>query len=544
MPAKRKVTTKKNQRATLKKKGAATKIPRITYATLAITPKDDAAYDAAVAQVRGELGKHFSNFVNGAPRASAGGEGAHASPVDTRQVVSYFPKGTREDVRDAVRAAHAAQEKWSALDSRDRIKLLRRAADLIIERRYEISAWMAFEVGKNRAEALAEVNESAELIRYYCERMEFHKGYVLPLESPGAGQKTMSVLRPYGVWAVIAPWNFPMALAMGMSAGALVAGNAVVFKPSSESPVIGYEIYRALADAGLPRGVFNLVVGPGVTVGAELQENPGVDAMVFTGSMEVGMKLYKNFATQFPKPVIAEMGGKNPALVCASADLDEAAEGVMRAAFGFDGQKCSACSRVYVDKRVKEKFLALLVDYTQNRVKVGDPTRKETFMGPVINKPAVDTYLRAAEDARKAGGVFLMGGRQITEGEMMYGYYVEPAIVELDKTHPLFQEELFLPFLVVDSFDTFDEAMRLANDSLYGLCAGIYSRDQKETAFFFDHIQAGVTYSNRRAGATTGAWPGVNSFGGWKGSGSTGKSGLGPYYVAQFMREQSRWIVG
>jgi 1-pyrroline-5-carboxylate dehydrogenase len=541
MPPKKSTRTARRPKAAPKKRAAAPKVPRITYATLAITPKDDAAYDAAVVSVRQQLGKHFTNCVNGQARSSSGGEYPHASPVDARTIVSYFPKGTREDARDAIRVAREAFGKWSAMDYRDRLKVLRRAADLIIDRRYDLSAWMAFEVGKNRAESLAEVNEAAELIRYYCERMEFHKGFVLPLEAPGAGQTTTSVLRPYGVWAVIAPWNFPMALATGMSAGALVAGNTVVFKPSSESPVIGYEICRAFADAGVPNGVYNLMVGPGSAVGAELQENVGVDGLIFTGSKEVGMNVYHNFAKQYPKPVIAEMGGKNPAIVMASADLDQAAEGVMRAAFGFDGQKCSACSRVYVDRKVKDKFLALLVGYTSDRVKVGDPTRKETFMGPVINKAAVDTYLRAAEQARQ--GKFLFGGHAITSGDMQHGYFVEPAIVELDKRHPLFQEELFLPFLVVDAFDSFDEALTLANDSEYGLCAGIYSREQKEIDTFFDTIQAGVTYSNRRAGATTGAWPGINSFGGWKGSGSTGKSGLGPYYVQQFMREQSRWVV-
>lgn len=543
MPAKRKVTVKKQVKRVTRRAAAPPKIPRITYATLAVTPKDDAAYDAAVVKVRAELGKHFTNYVNGEARAATAGEMVHASPVDTRLIVSYFPRGAREDARAAIQAARAAYPEWSALDYRDRIKILRRAADLIVDRRYELSAWMAFEVGKNRAEALAEVNESAELIRYYCERMEFHKGFVLPLESPGAGQTTVSVLRPYGVWAVIAPWNFPMALATGMSAGALVAGNTVIFKPSSESPVAGYEIYRVLADAGMPRGVYNLVAGPGSTVGAELQENLGVDGLVFTGSKEVGMQVYRHFAKEYPKPVITEMGGKNPAIVCASADLDEAAEGVVRAAFGFGGQKCSACSRVYVDKRVKDKFIELLVADTQNRVKVGDPTRKETFMGPVINKAAVETYVRAADEARRASGKFLYGGNVLTNGEFAYGYFVEPAIVELDKAHRLFKEELFVPFLVVAGVDSFDEAMQEANDSEYGLCAGIYSRDEKEIAYFFDHVVAGVTYSNRRAGATTGAWPGVNSFGGWKGSGCTGKSGLGPYYVQQFMREQSRWIV-
>lgn len=531
---------------TAKKKSSAkkTQLPRITYATLAVTPKDDEAYDAVVGHIREELGKHFKNHINGEARTSSGGEFAHASPVDTRVIVSYFPKSTREDARAAIHAAREAYPKWSAMDYRDRIKILRRAADLIVERRYELSAWMAFEIGKNRAESLAEVNESAELIRYYSERMEANKGFVLPLEAPGPGQETVSVLRPYGVWAVIAPWNFPMALATGMSAGALVAGNTVVFKPSSESPVLGYEIARAFVDAGIPRGVYNFVTGPGSTVGAELLENPGVDGLVFTGSKEVGMQVYHNFAKDYPKPVITEMGGKNPVIVAASADLDQAAEGVMRAAFGFGGQKCSACARVYVDQRVKEKFLTRLVDDTRNRIKVGDPTRKETFLGPVINQAAVETYARAAEDARRDVGHFAYGGNVLKNGDFQHGYFVEPAIVEgLPMTHRLFKEELFLPFLVVAEVDSFDEALQRANDSEYGLCAGVYTQDKKELQAFFDHIEAGVTYANRRAGATTGAWPGINSFGGWKGSGSTGKSALGPYYVQQFMREQSRWIV-
>lgn len=549
MPAKKKPTQKrKNSRAIAKK---STADPRITYATLTVTPKDDAEYDHAVVRVREQLGKHFSMYINGEERKSSGGEFAHPSPVNTNWVVSYFPKGTRDDARSAVRAAREAYPKWSGMDYRQRVKLMRRAADLIIERRFDLAAWMAFEVGKNRGESLAEINEAAELIRYYCERMEFHKGFVLPLESPGKGQETTSVLRPYGVWAVIAPWNFPMALATGMSAGALVAGNTIVLKPASDSPVLGYEIYRAFADAGLPRGVINLVTGPGSSVGAELQENREVDGLVFTGSKEVGMRVYKEFAKDYPKPVIAEMGGKNPAIVTASADLDAAAEGVMRAAFGFDGQKCSACSRVYVDNRVKEKFLSLLIGHTQSRVKVGDPTQKETFMGPVINQAAVDTYARAAEEARRSGGKFLYGGNVLGRGagstslttSLGKGFFVEPAIVELDKSHKLFQEELFLPFLVVAGVNSFDEAMQRANDSEYGLCAGIYSREPKEIEAFFNHIQAGVTYSNRRAGATTGAWPGINSFGGWKGSGSSGKSALGPFYVQQFMREQSRWKV-
>ncbi len=483
-------------------------------------------------------------YVNGEKWVGTGEEIPHQSPINTSITVSYFPKGTRDDVNAAVDAAQEAYTKWSETPYKERLKLLRKAADTIVERRYELSAWMAFEVGKNRTESLAEVNEAAELIRYYCDRMELNRGFLRPLESPGPGQETVSVLRPYGVWAVIAPWNFPLALSTGMTAGAMATGNTVVFKPSSESSVLGYELTRAYVDAGIPRGVFNLVTGPGGTVGAELQENRDVDGMIFTGSKDVGIGLYHNFSKDYPKPVITEMGGKNPAIVTSKADIDQAAEGIVRAAFGFGGQKCSACSRVYVEQSVKEKFTTVLKDYTEKLVKLGDPIKKETFLGPLINKGAVETYLQAAEEARNGKGAFLYGGNQVKSDGFENGYFVEPAIVDnLPLTHRLFKDELFVPFLVVGAVGSLDEALELSNNSEYGLCAGIYSKDRNELETFFDHVEAGVTYANRRAGATTGAWPGINSFGGWKGSGSTGKSGLGPYYVQQFMREQSRWIV-
>jgi 1-pyrroline-5-carboxylate dehydrogenase len=364
------------------------------------------------------------------------------------------------------------------------------------------------------------------------------------LEPPGPRQETISILRPYGAWAVVGPWNFPLALSTGMSAGALVAGNTVVYKPSSESPVLGYEMSQAFLDAGMPRGVFNLVTGPGGTVGVELQENKQVSGFVFTGSKEVGMRLYRQFSSDYPKPIITEMGGKNPTIVGETADLDQAAEGVMRAAFGFGGQKCSACSRVYVNQNVKERFINLLKAQTEKFVRIGDPTRKETFLGPLINRAAVDTYAHASDEARRSGGKIVLGGHVLTEGEYANGHFVEPAVVDgLPYSHRLFRDELFVPFLAVAEIQSFKQGIELANESEYGLCAGVYTKNRRELETFFTQIQAGVTYSNRRAGATTGAWPGVNSFGGWKGSGSSGKSGLGPYYVQQFMREQSRWVV-
>jgi 1-pyrroline-5-carboxylate dehydrogenase len=335
-----------------------------------------------------------------------------------------------------------------------------------------------------------------------------------------------------------------MALAGGPAGGAMIAGNTVVLKPSSDAPLSGWKFGEALRDAGLPDGVFNLVTGPGETVGAELQENPGIDGMVFTGSYEVGMKLYRSFTKDFPRPIITEMGGKNPAIVTRSADLDEAAEGVMRSAFGFDGQKCSANSRVYVDREVAREFVDKLVEKTRG-ITVGDPTKRETWMGPVINQRALDTFTKASDDARSDGGTIEIGGEILRDGDTERGFYPTPTVVTgLPLEHRLFRDELFVPFLVIGEVDSLDQALEESNASAYGLTAGIFSRDDAEVKRFLDTIQAGVVYVNRRAGATTGAWPGIQSFGGWKGSGSSGKSGLGPYYVQQFLREQSQTVIG
>jgi 1-pyrroline-5-carboxylate dehydrogenase len=353
---------------------------------------------------------------------------------------------------------------------------------------------------------------------------------------------TRTILRPLGVFAVISPFNFPMALAAGPASAALMAGNTVVFKPASAAPLSGVNLIHALEDAGVPAGVVNLVMGPGATVGDELQSNPAIDGIVFTGSYEVGFKLFKSFSTLWPRPCIVEMGGKNPAIVSRTADLEEAAEGIMRSAFGFGGQKCSANSRVYVEKSVHDDLVRMLVEKTE-KITVGDPIRRENWLGPIVDQAAVDRHQAAVSEARRDGTVFI-GGERLSDGDFARGFYVEPTVVGgLPASHRVFQDELFAPFTAVHAVESLDEALRLANDSVYGLTAGVYSEDEAEVARFLDEIEAGVLYVNRRAGATTGAWPGVQAFGGWKGSGSTGKAGLSRYYVAQFMREQSHTVV-
>jgi 1-pyrroline-5-carboxylate dehydrogenase len=515
---------------------------KITYATMSADQMEDLhrELDAQVASVPSMFGRTYPMVINGRA-VEAAAQFDDTSPIDTRILLGRFQKGTREHVQQAVAAARAAYPDWSARPWRDRVALLRQVADAIREHRWILSALMGFEAGKNRLECVGDVEESADLIAYYCDQIEQNGGFVKALGTLGPNEENRSVLRSYGVWAVIAPFNFPLALAAGPAGGALVAGNTVVFKPATDTPLIGYELGEMMAHAGIPPGVFNFVTGSGSVVGQELIDNPGIDGIVFTGSKDVGMKLIRDNASRpSPRPVITEMGGKNPALVMRSANLDKASDGIWRSAFGAQGQKCSACSRVYAAREIRDRFVEMLVEKTK-KIRVGNPLDRDVWLGPVINEAAVRTYERAIEQVKRDGGRILVGGRRLTGEPFDHGFFVEPTVVDgLPLDHSLFVEELFVPITVVGDVQSLDEAVTLANRSEYGLTAGIFSEDDQEIERFFDTVHAGVLYANRRAGATTGAWPGINSFGGWKASGSTGRGTGGPYYVQQFMREQSR----
>jgi 1-pyrroline-5-carboxylate dehydrogenase len=514
---------------------------RITYATMSADNEQlHVDYERGLEVAKGWLGKQHPFYVNGQARTGSGHK-PERSPIDGDIVIGEFAQATREDVRDAVAAAKAFAIEWANTPWQERVELVERAADLISERRNELSALMALEVGKNRLEALGDVEESADLLRWNCNEMRKHEGFQTPMQAMGSPGEYYDVLRPYGVWAVISPFNFPMALAAGPSSGALVAGNCVVFKPAHLGVFTGLKLYEVYRDAGIPSAAFQFLSGSGSVVGDEIVNHPDVDGITFTGSYEVGMGIYKNFAKDFPKPVICEMGGKNPTIVTANADLDKATDGVMRSAFGFGGQKCSANSRVYVHRSVYDAFLRILKDKTE-QIRVGDPLDRDNWLGPVIDEGAVATFEEASAEAKKNGTV-IAGGERLTDGEYAKGNFVQPTVAEVPLDSWIWKKELFVPFVSVAPYDDLDEAIRLANDTEYGLTAGFYSEDRAEIDRWLASIQAGVVYVNRRAGATTGAWPGVQPFGGWKGSGTTGKAGGGPYYVTQYMREQSRTVI-
>lgn len=518
---------------------------KLTYATMFNPPEElHTNFDAALEKTKANLGKEFPMIIAGQDRYAAE-KVEDRAPANTEVVIALAQKGTAQDANAAMAAARKAFPAWSRLPWQKRVELLRKAADLIDQRVYDIAVIEAMEVGKNRMEALGDVAEAADLIRYACYQVEKNNGFVVEMgRDPLAGYTAtnISVLRPYGVWLVISPFNFPSALTMGPAGSALVAGNTVVMKPATDTPWTVYKFAEALRDAGIPDGVFNFITGPGRSVGQALIDSPEVDGITFTGSFDVGMKIYRDYAAKnYVRPIILELGGKNPAIVSRHADLERAAIGIMRSAFGLQGQKCSACSRIYVEAPLYDDLAHKLIEMT-NKLAIGDPTDRRTYLGPVVNSGSYADFKQFTEELSQAG-TFLTGGKVLTEGEYGKGYFCAPTIAaDVPFDHYLWKHEMFLPITMIAKVNSLEEAMREANDVNYGLTAGFYG-SKEEVAWFFDKIEAGVTYANRPQGATTGAWPGFQPFGGWKGSGASGKNAGGHYYVQLYLHEQIRTLV-
>jgi 1-pyrroline-5-carboxylate dehydrogenase len=498
-------------------------------------------FDVGLAAVRAAAGREHPCLIADRPVSGTGEPLEDRSPIDTRILLGRFAVAGPAELDQAVSAARAAQRDWGRRPWRERVALLRRAAELIRERKYELAALMAIEVGKSRLEAMGDAEESADLIDYYAAQVEEANGFVRTMGQVTPVERNTDLLRPYGVFACIAPFNFPLALSTGMSSAALLAGNTVVYKPSEDTPWTGLRLAEIYRDAGVPPGVFNFIPGRREEIGDAIWQHPGVDGIVFTGSREVGLRIHQGISRRWVKPVLMELGGKNATVVTRNADLDAAAEGVMRSAFSLQNQKCSATSRVYVHHEVAAPFLERLLERIR-AMRIGDPTERDVFFGPVINERAVARYERAVAQAR-AEGIVLHGGARLAGGIFDRGHFVAPTVALLPLDSSLYREELFVPFLAVGEVRSLDEALTHANAVEYGLTAGIFSADPLEVERFFDEVEAGVCYANKRTGATTGAWPGAQAFCGWKGSGSTGKGGCGPFYVAQFTREQSRTVI-
>src|SRR5512136_517978 len=502
---------------------------KVTYVSMEAGEEFHAAYEAALERAAGEMGKRHPILIGGREVWTAE-QFPVRSPVDRDILIGTFQVGREKEAGDAFREAKEAFPDWSGRGWKEKAAIIRKAADRLEEDRYLLAALITLEIGKNRFEAVAEMGEAVDMLRYHADTCEKNRGYGVDMEPEAPGARGRSVMRPHGAWAVISPFNFPVDLAAGMAGAALLTGNTVVLKPTSAAPLTGLKLYQAFIHGGVPVGAVNYVTGPGGVFGEAAVSSPDVDGIAFTGSRDAGMWLYRNLAARqpYPKPLVAEMGSKNPVIVTEKADLGKAAEGVARAAFGYSGQKCSATSRVYVHESVAGKFIGALKKWTEG-LKVGDPRERGVFLGPVIDEKAKSTFVEAVEQCRKDGGTVVTGGKLRDEGPLSRGYYPEPTIVTgLPQGNPLARRELFVPFLVIDTFSALEEALEKANDTEYGLTAGIFSEDDAEVEAFFRGIRFGVCYSNRRGGATTGAWAGRQPFGGWKASGSTGKGGGGP----------------
>ncbi len=514
----------------------------------------DEFFESSVKKAKEVMGKRFPIYIGG-KEVYAASEIEERSPIDGF-LIGRFQKGSRDDARQAISSAQEAFKSWKETDYKERLSIFRKAASLLSERKFLLSAILSIENGKTRYESTGEVDEAVDFLNYYSDELERNRGYIIrsKLEgskakvsagfqgAPGSGERVTIAMKPYGVFGVIAPFNFPVSISMGMSAGAMITGNTVVFKPSSTdnmSMLTGLYLYKIFEEAGLPPGVFNYVTGPGSEIGDELVVNKGVSGIVFTGSRSTGMGMLKKvYAADSTKAFIVEMGGKNPVVVSKHADINIATSGIASAAFGFSGQKCSACSRVYVHASLKDEFISMLVEKTK-AFKIGNPLIKSNYIGPLISRKALAKYRESIEEARRSGRI-VHGGNVTDNGSA--GIYAEPVIAELDHSNRLFHEELFLPFLVIDTYTDFEDALGKANETDYGLTAGLYSNNKREIKAFLDKIEAGVVYVNREISATTGAIVGLHTFVGWKGSGLTGKGTGSRFYLQQFLREQSQSV--
>lgn len=516
----------------------------------------DNLFDSAVGEVKKGFGSTHPMYIDG-KAVYAQETLIEKSPIDSSIVIGKFQKGGREHAIQAVLAAQKAFPSWGGCDYKERVALFRRAADIFSKEKFRLAALLSYENGKSRYESVGEVDEAIDFMRYYSNEMELNKGYARKTSSkkdvakvsagfqgaPEAAESVRIALKPYGVFGVIAPFNFPISISVGMSCGALITGNTVVFKPSSTdnmSMLTGLRIYELLKQAGLPDGALNYVTGPGSVIGDELISNNNVAGIAFTGSRPTGMgMLSSTFGAGKQKVFILEMGGKNPEIVSKSAKIDDAVSGVVSAAFCFSGQKCSCASRVYVHESIKELFVSKLIEKVRT-LKIGNPLEKGVYMGPLMSQSAYKRYVESINKAKATGRV-LYGGNTVKTG--LDGFYVEPAIIEVGHNSELVHKELFVPIVTVEVFKSIDEAIGMANDIEYGLAAALYSGKSREIKEFSNKIQAGVVYVNRAVSATTGAIVGLHTFVGWKGSGLTGKGTGSKFYLPQFMREQSLAIV-
>lgn len=490
------------------------------------------AMEEALKTVGKQLGREIPNLIDGEECRSSE-KFSSINPSDKDQVVVMAQKGGAMDADRAVRAAYAAFPRWSAVPPEERANVLFRAANIARKHRLELAAWQVYEVGKNWAEADADVAEAIDYMEFYGREM-LRYSERQPL-TPIPTEINELIYLPLGVVCVIPPWNFPLAILAGMSLAALVTGNTVVIKPSSDSPGVGYQFVRIMLEAGVPPGAINFVTGSGGTVGTILVEHPLTRMVAFTGSMETGIDIYQRAATvrtgqKWLKRVIAEMGGKDAIVVDSEADLEEAANAIVVSAFGFQGQKCSACSRLIVDQAIAGELMERIIERTR-ALKIG-PAVDNYPVGPVINAGAEKKILDYIEKG-KSEATLAYGGRKL---DGWNGFFVVPTIfADVAPDTVIAQEEIFGPVLSVIPVNDLDEAIRVHNGTRYGLTGSFFSRNREKIARAKRELHCGNLYINRKC---TGALVGVHPFGGFNMSGTDSKAG-GRDYLLLFLQAKA-----
>jgi 1-pyrroline-5-carboxylate dehydrogenase len=496
-------------------------------------PETARAMRHALEVVGGQLGREY-DLVIGGERFRTDGKIRSLNPARPAQVVGVHQKAGAEHAEQAMRAALAAFESWSRVSLNDRVSLLLGAANIIRQRKFEFCAWLTYEVGKNWAEADADVGETIDFLEFYSREMLRLANATTPIKYPGERNELLYI--PLGVGAVIPPWNFPFAIMAGMTAAAIVTGNTVILKPSSDSPTIAAKFVEVLEEAGMPGGVVNFCPGSGATFGNAIVEHPKTRFIAFTGSKAVGLDIHERAARTRPgqiwiKRTILEMGGKDSIVVCADADLDAAVEGVAASAFGFSGQKCSACSRAIIEAPIYDIFVERLRERVE-QLSVGDPSQNN-YLGPVVNKAALDSMLRYIEIGQKEGRLVAGGHAPVTTDG---GYFLEPTVfADVAPDATIAQEEIFGPVLAVIKVNSFEEGLAVANNTEYGLTGALYTSDRGRLDRARREFHVGNLYFNRKC---TGAMVGAHPFGGFNMSGTDSKAG-GPDYLYLFTQAKS-----
>ena len=497
-------------------------------------PEHQAAMDLAIAKVLGEAGREHP-IVIGGERITGLKTFNSLNPAHKDQVLGKFQEGTAEHVERAMEVAWGAFESWKRQPAEKRAGVLLTAAKLMRERKHEFSAVMILEVGKTFAEADADTAEAIDFMEFYAREALRYSGEhpVTQVES----EEGALVYIPLGVGAVIPPWNFPLAITCGMTTAAMAAGNCVILKPSSDSPWIAYRLFELLEEAGMPPGVVNFISGGGPEVGEPLVVHPRTRFISFTGSKGVGLHIVEEAAKHregqlWIKRVVAEMGGKDAIIVDREwSNLDEAAGAVVASAFGFQGQKCSACSRAIIDEAIYDQIVPLIVEKTK-KLRMGDPGTFETAVGPVVNEKAMKSIKKYIDKGTEEGGKLLAGGNV----DPKEGFFVEPTVIgDVDPKATIAQEEIFGPVLAIIKAKDYDDALRIANDTQYGLTGAVFTENEEKLERAREEFFVGNLYLNRKC---TGALVGVHPFGGFNMSGTDSKAG-GRDYLGLFLQAKS-----